>query len=191
MLKKIVILILLSACIVGLAFSCRETNDSYDSFERSFDKKGNYIGFSDLPSNYTFEKAKNDGCFVQRDLNTFANENLWDNFVKASSQREDSSIRIVRFFTEDDSVYFTDLHYMNGYYYIFCPSLKNQKKKGFLYLLTLGGKDDNPPKNSCYIVLSNDKTLTYETVKKDLDSIILHGRKHDKNVPKYEIVMLK
>lgn len=191
MLKKIVILILLFTCIAVLASSCIKTNDNYDSFERSFDEKGNYIGFSDLPSDYTFEKAKDDGCFVKQNLDTYANENLWDNFVKASSQREDSSIRIVQFFTEDNSAYFTDLHYMNGYYYVFNASSKNQRKKGYLYLLTLGGKNDNPPKGSCYIVLTNDKNLTYETVKRDLDSFVLYGRKRDKNVPNYALVMFK
>lgn len=186
--KKTVSLISLFVCIIVLVLSLNKTSDSYEAFERSFDEKGNYIGFSDLPANYTFEKARNDGCFVKQDLHTFANEDLLDNFIKASSQRKDSRIRIVQFFSEDNSYYFIDLYYMNRYYYEFSPSSKNHKKEAYSYLLTLGGKNDVPPKDSFYIVLTNDRTLNYETVKKDIDSFVL-GRKRDKRVPKYELVV--
>lgn len=189
--KKTVSIVSLFVCITILALSFSKTSDSYKAFERSFDEKGNYIGFSDLPSDYTFERAKNDGCFVQQDLHTFANEDLLDNFIKASSQKKDSRIRLVQFFTEDNSAFFTDLYYMNGYYYEFSPSSKGQKKEAYSYMLKLGRKGDTPPKDYRYIVLTNDRSLTYDMVKKALDSMLLHGQKPDKKIPKFVLVVYK
>jgi hypothetical protein len=99
-LKKAVSLILLFVCIAVLAFSCSRAKDVNNTLEFSFDKGGHYLGFSDLPSDYTFEKAKEDGYFVKQDLDIAANENVWNEFVQASLQKENSSIRIVQFFTE-------------------------------------------------------------------------------------------
>lgn len=123
---------MLFICIAGLAFICSKIKDSDYSLELPLDKDGNYVGFCDLPTNYTIEKAKNDGYFVREDLDTVANENVWDNFVQASLRKENTSIRMVQFYTEDtNTIYFTDLFYRNGYYYMFDSSSVKQKNNHF------------------------------------------------------------
>jgi hypothetical protein len=179
-LKKIVSLILLFVCIAVSAFFFIKIKDRNHSLGLPLDKDGNYTGFCDLPTNYTFDEAKNAGYFVREDLHTIANENAWDNFVQASLRKENTSIRMVQYFTEDTSkVYYTDLFYRNGYYYKFDSTSKKHKIQPFLYLLSLGN----------IIVLTNDKTLTDVTVRKVMAS---SSREYAKKMAeKFSFVMYK
>lgn len=193
--KKSQILSITFICFIVVVFSSCRRSDTYNAFKKSFDKKGNYTGFSDLPEKYTFENAKKDGCLVLQDLVILENENLWEEFVNTTSKKEDSSIRIATFYTDTNNSYLQDLYYVNGHYYSFSSTLGGKKKKGFLYLLTLREIDDNSPLRITYVLLTNDKDLTYYRVSKDIESAVTDdsraGKRTDKNIPKYEIVFIK
>jgi len=168
---------------------CNKTkvNDKIQKF--SFDKNGNYVGFSDLPLKYTIENAKADGCFVTQNSEVIVNQDVWNNFIEASLRKENANIRMVQFYTENkESPFFTDLFYNDGYYYLFDSSAVNLKKEPFLYLLTLECKIKNPFKNTSVIVLTNDSTLTYEKVEMRLISSYTD---YMKSVPPFRIVMFK
>lgn len=186
--KKSIFLILVLFCIAVLILSFSQTkNNSILSF--SFDKDGNYLGFSNLPLNYTIEAAKSDGYFVIQDLEVIANKNVWEDFVKASLHRENASIRIVKFYTEKAAgPYFLDLFYEDGYYYLFDSSAENPDKQPYLYLLTLEGQFGNPLRDSGAIVLANDNTLTFEKLMRALLSSDMNSIK---SISPFKIVMFK
>lgn len=193
--KKSQILFIIFICFIVVVFSSCRRSDTYNTFKKSFDKKGNYTGFSDFPENYTFENAKKDGCLVLQDLVILENENLWEEFVNTTSKKEDSSIRIAEFYKDTGNTYFHDLYYIKRRYYMFSRSQKEQKKKGFLYLLILGEIDDNITGRITYVLLTNDKDLTYYKVSKDIESMVTDesraGKRTNKDIPKYEIVFIK
>ncbi len=167
----------------------KEVKVSDDLLNFSFDESGNYIGFSDLPSNYTIEDAKADGYFTTKDLEIIANKNVWDRFVETSLSKKNSSIRMVKFYSESaGSTYFLDLFYMDGYYYLFDSSAKNQEKYPYKYLLTLEGRFGNPQKDSSVILLTNDNTLTFDMV---MRSVFSSNMDYIKSIPPYKLIMVK
>jgi hypothetical protein len=187
--KKVIALILVFVCIAALIFGCSKTKNGGTSLNFSFDKNGNYTGFSDLPLNYTIEDAKDGGYYVTQNLEVIANKNVWDNFVDTSLRRENTSIRMVKFHTEStDSPFFLDLFYEDGYYYLFDSSAENQEKQPYLYLLTLEGKFGNPVRDSGVILLTNDDALTFGTVMKVL---ISSNMDYIKSVSPFRIVSFK
>lgn len=188
-LKKVIPQILSFICISVLFFGCGKIQTYDKSLNFSFDKNGNYIGFSDLPSNYTIEKAKNDGYFVTQNLDSAANENVWENFVQSSLRKENTSIRIVKFYSgETNSPYFLDLFYKDEYYYIFDSSAENQQKQPYSYLLTLEGKFGNPLRDSSAVVLTNNNNLTFDKLMKAMVSSNLND---SLSISPFKIVMLK
>lgn len=185
--KKVIAFILIFVCIVVLIFGCSKANSSDTSLHFSFDKNGNYEGFSDLPLNYTIKDAKDDGYFVTQNLEFIANEKVWDNFVEASLRRENTGVRCIKFYTETtESPYFLDLFYEDGYYYLFDSTSENQQKQPYLYLLTLEGKFGNPLKDSGVIVLTDDDTLTFEKV---MSAMLSSSTVYIKSVSPFKLVM--
>jgi len=190
--KKVITSIVLLLCIGTMIFIFYKTKGEDISSKLTFDKTEDYKGFSDLPKNYTIEEAEDDGYFVTKDLSFVANKDLWDNFVKASSLKKNTSIRMVSFFTEDKkSPYFKDLFYQDGYYYLFDSSAeteKNQEKEPFLHLLTLVQYPKEPLKGLSIIVLTNDNTLTF---KKFNEAMYSSNSEVSRSILPYKLVAIK
>ena len=187
--RKITLLIMMFACIAVLTLGCGKSKNDDASLDFSFDKNGNYTGFSDLQSDYTIDAAKNDGYFVTQDSEVIANKHEWDNFVDASLRRENTGIRMVNFYTENiDSPYFLDLFYDDGYYYLFDSSAENQQKQPYSYLLTLEGQFGNPLKASGIIVMTNDDALNFGKV---MSVMLSSNMDYIKSVSPFRIVMFK
>jgi hypothetical protein len=186
--RKIMAVLLTTVCIIGLLTSCSVKNNNA-AIAFSFDDKGNYTGFSNLPTKYTVEDAKKDGYFVVQDLDVVANNEVWDNYVEAAAKGNNTGIRIVSFYTEDNNEpHFNDLFFDDGHYYLFDSSSENQEKQPYLYLLTLVGKSGNPLRDSGVIVLTNDNTLTFDNVRK---SMISSSIDYIKSVSQYRLVMFQ
>jgi len=190
--KKVITSIVLLLCVGTLIFIFYKTKNKDISPKFTFDKSENYTGFSDLPKNYTIEAAEDDGYFVTKDLTFAANKDVWDKFVKTSSQKENTSIRIVSFFTEDKKgPYFKDLFYQDGYYYLYDSSATTEKKEEkvpFSYMLVLKQDLSDYWKPLSMIVLTNDKTLTFEKLDKAMLSCNSEALK---SVWPYRIVTIK
>lgn len=186
--RKKVVLILLLLCVL-LVFGCNKKVNSNNLLNFSFDDSGNYTGFSDLPANYTIEDAKTDGCYTTQDLEAVANENIWDSFVEASKNKKNTSIRKVSFHTKNEnSPFFEDLFYRDGYYYCFDSSAENQEKHPFLYLLTLEGQFGNPLKDTVIIILTDDNTLTFDNI---IQSALSSDINYRKNMSPFKLIMIK
>lgn len=187
--KKVIRMILILVCMAILISGCNKTNSGDYSLKFTLDINGKYTGFSNLPVNYTIQDAKNDGYFVTQDLEVIANKNVWDNFVKASLRRENTGIRIVKFFKESvDGPYFFDLFYNDGYYYLFDSSSKTQVKQPYLNLRALEGKFGDPLRDSGAIVLTNDDALTFDMVMK---AMLSSNTDDIKSISPFQIVMFK
>jgi len=187
--KRGILLISVFVCISVLISSCSKVKSNDNSPNFSFDQNGNYTGFSDLAINYTIEDAKDDGYYVTQNLEVIANKNMWDNFVETSLHKENTGIRIVKFYTEStDGPYFLDLFYRDGYYYLFDSSAENQEKQRYSYLLTLEGQMGNPVKDSSITVLTNDDTLTFGKV---MRAMLSSNMDYIKSVSSFKIVMFR
>ena len=167
--KKTIILLLTFICIIGLLTSCNG-KAGYSTLQFSFNANDEYIGFQNLPQNYTIIDAEKDGCFLMQGLFIIPNIEIWDNFLEAVSQNINSGIRIVNFDNTPNSPYFFDLFYNEGNYYLFDSTSTTHEKQPFLYLLELEGLYGSPLKRWTLSVLTNDNTLTFDKFTKSITS---------------------
>jgi hypothetical protein len=85
---------------ISVFVGCNRIKYTNTSLKFSFDIKGNYLGFANLPRNYDIEKAEKDGYLVMLDSEIISNSDMWDSFVTTSLRKESTSVRIVKFYTE-------------------------------------------------------------------------------------------
>ena len=150
------------------------------------DEQGNYTGFSDLPLNYSFEDAKKAGYIAEQDSVIVANRELWDRFVASAAAGRNSSVRIFTALTKDGShPAIRDLYLQDGYYYLFDSDSDSRNVDGFSYLLTLEGQFGNPKKDRTIVVITDDRTLTFDTIMK---SILSSNMEFIKSVSPYKLV---
>lgn len=156
--KKILFILSIILFFTG----CSKTTSKPQMLDFEFDSDGNYIGFSDLPVDYTKKQATKDGCYVRKDSKAVAGFSQWKDFIQDTSDNKDTSIRIVNFY--DDAIYFLDLYYIDGYYRVFDSSSDDLKDYKFKHLLTLKGQLPLAKKSGTINTLTDDPTLTYEDV---------------------------
>ena len=187
--KKSSALLLLLVSLFLLA-GCNETNKDNITPKFTFDQNIQYTGFQTLPSIYTIEEATKDGYLVTKDLKIIANEDLYSNFIETSSRGKNTSIRLVKFFTNESSKhpFYTDIFYEEGFYYSFDSSAPTQEKEPYKYLLTLEGETGNPLRDSGLIVLSSDENLTFGQI---IGAMISSNMSVIESTPKHQILMFK
>lgn len=187
--KKSGVFLLLVVSLVLLA-GCNESKTEETSPKFTFDQNIQYTGFQTLPSIYTIEEATKDGYLVTKDLKIIANEDLYSNFLETSSRGKNTSIRLVKFFTDESSKhpFYTDIFYEEGFYYSFDSSAPTQEKEPYQYLLALEGKIGNPLRNSGLIVLSNDQKLTFDQI---IGAMISSNMSVIESTPKHQILMFE
>ncbi|MDF2513626.1 MAG: hypothetical protein K0S04_3492 [Herbinix sp.] len=161
--KKVLVVISLVSVIL-LISSCGSAINK--NVEYSFDANGNYTGFKTVPKDYTPEQAEKDGCYISKNLKEIGGEKEWTKFVNNAAKGKDSSIRIMSIY--DEGTYYEDLFFMDGSYQIFDSSSEDLKIHKYKYLLDLKGRMPNAKKDSRFVVLTDDRTLTYEKVSMSL-----------------------
>ena len=187
--KKSGVFLLLVVSLVLLA-GCNESKTEETAPKFTFDQNIQYTGFQTLPVVYTIEEATKDGYLVTKDLKIIANEDLYSNFIETSSRGKNTSIRLVKFFTNESSKhpFYTDIFYEEGFYYSFDSSAPTEEKEPYQYLLALEGKIGNPLVDSGFVVLTNDKTLTFDQV---ILNMITSSMSVKETIPKHQIIMFK
>lgn len=157
--KKILVVISLVSVILLISSWGSAINKN---LEYSFDANGNYTGFKNVPEDYTPEQAEKDGCYISKNLQEIGGEKAWTKFIENAAKGKDSSVRIMSIY--DDGTYFDDLFFLDGSYQIFDSSSEDLKIHKFKYLLDLKGRGPNAVKDSRFVVLTNDETLTFDKV---------------------------
>jgi len=163
--KKVLVVIFLVSVIL-LISSCSSAINK--NLEYSFDANDNYIGFENIPEDYTPEQAEKDGCYISKNLKEIGGEKAWTKFVENAAKGKDSSVRIMSIY--DDGTYFEDLFFMDGSYQIFDSSSEDLKIHKYKYLIDLIGRMPNAVKDSRFVVLTDDEALTFDKVSLSLIS---------------------
>ena len=128
----------------------------------SFDDDGNYTGFSSIPQDYTSEQAANDGCYVLDGVIIDIGDGRLRRFIEDSNNKKDSSVRIMKIF--DEGTFYSDLFYIDGKYRAFDSSSEDLSDHAYDYILELKGRMPNAARDSYYVVLTDDKELSFKNV---------------------------
>lgn len=137
--------------------------------EPAYKANGDYSGFSDIPDNYTPQKAKEDGCFVivSADENDTKSKvygkNQWQSFFESSNKGKDSFLRVAHFIGKEG--YYSDLFYHENKYYQYTKDEYGIRLMGsYKYLRALAGEDGMPRKQVTLYVLTDSMDLTCNDV---------------------------
>ncbi len=137
--------------------------------------RGKYKGFENIADGYSIKQAIDDGCMVIVSVSdtqssvkvTLKNEiaegyEYWQNFLEKSRRGEDTFLRTVHVMLGNVFVY--DLYYSDGKYTVYELSYGEVSEgKEFSFLRRLDGMTGE--KTEHIYVLTDDPTLTYESVK--------------------------
>ena len=169
--------LMITCCTIFLLMGCEEVVDTSEADSKI------YAGFLNVPEEYTAKEAASDGCVVYKNVTLRNGKDKWEAFVAAIAEGKKSNVRIYQMFGISGEYYLKDLYYTgNDYHYII--SL-NPKKYDYTYkyMLDLMGTEANSVAKIHYVVLTDDKKLTFEEVYK-----YMYGNK-DNNQHDFQVVI--
>lgn len=162
--KKRILLIALAAMVLLLYAGCSGAMHGMPEPPKlSLSADGYYSGFTDLPEKCTQEEAVKKGYYVLCDLQEVQGRTAWDDFLNTADRGENAFLRIANY-QVGENPYFQDIYFQNGSYYYFDSSAGAQKPVPFSYLLTLTGEDGIPKQESTAIILTSERSLTFDDV---------------------------
>lgn len=126
--------------------------------------KGVYQGFDQLPENYTDRQAKEDGCVIYRDTKLVEGTERWDQFLQSVEQKQPAKVRILYQFGREKRWFLQDLFYDGKSFRLILSKNPEVHDYEYKYLLDLEGRMDNAVKPVRYVVLTNDKDLSFQEV---------------------------
>lgn len=142
-----------------------------------------YLGFQNIPTNYTANKASEDGCVVYKNITLKNGREKWDAFALAVAEGKKSNIRIYQSFGMGKEYYLKDLYYTGKEFRYFVSLDPKKYDYSYKYMLDLNGTEPNSVAKIRYVVLTNDKNLTFEKVYK-----YLYGNK-DNNKNDFQLII--
>jgi hypothetical protein len=154
----VTVAVLITAVVLALSACGKQTG-----FSPVFmvDANGIYSGFSDVTESLDIEKAETLGYVAIDGQLIVKNSGIWENFVSQSARGNNSSVRLVYFYT-NKSVYIIDVFYNNGQYYLFDSSVEVQNTDGFDHLLRLEGSFGMPKRDTVILLLADDESITFD-----------------------------
>ncbi|MBE6609632.1 MAG: hypothetical protein E7634_03070 [Ruminococcaceae bacterium] len=138
-----------------------------------YDENGKYIGFSDIPDNYTVNDAINDGCIVIETIDAGVDERglkltetptkvgyeKFTAFCEKAEQGENAFLRVAHFISEQ--YYYTDLYYHDGKFTVFTNSYELGISEGESYSLLRRLESNRNGKTHSYYVLTDSTEFDY------------------------------
>lgn len=183
---------LFPAVLAALLFLCAGCSGAVHGMpappKLPLDADGYYSGFADLPEQCTQEQAAKRGYYVRLDSQDVQNRPAWDDFVSTAGRGENAYLRIANFYQDGEGPYFQDIYYQNGSYYYFDSSAQAQKPTAFSYLLTLKGEDGIPKQKVAAAVLTSDRSLTFDDVKRFFYS---SSREDTEDIPAFQLLLFR
>ncbi len=158
-----------------------------------------------LTNNYSLEQAKADSCLVMENGDVTSGKEVFDEFLGKTSREKDARIRVVNYYTLDEStvseeyyeqekdsypvLFVTDVVYENGEYKTYSYANEDDElvKKTYKYIIK-DEFDANPEAtftNATYYMLVNDKSLTFNTIVKVLMSS--NSNDYDRDISHFNI----
>lgn len=153
-------------------------------FGCSSQKNYNANDLKSLTNNYTLEQAREENCLVMEDGSVTSGQDIFDDFLAKTENKEPASIRVVKYYTLDKSTVspelyeqekdkypvmcITDVIYKNGTFTTYSYENLDDElfEKTFKYMV----KDEyiaNPQATfttSLNYILVNDKNVTYDKI---------------------------
>ena len=142
-----------------------------------YNSHGEYIGFNDIPSQYSAEDAIADGCLVIDINGGITNAKGYEHFltfVETSGQGENAFLRVANY--ADGLDYYQDLYYCDGKYIIFSFYGSGVFKECYSYLRCLNSDPYD------FYVLTDSMELTYSDV---LSVVLSSDSSRWKELPPY------
>ena len=149
-----------------------------------------FTPLGELPSDYTVEEAKDDGCVIIENGDVTSGQNFWDSFVEQTRRSDDAYVRYCHYYTIEDpsryapeyyeeikadypKIYVHDLSFDGDTYTDRYFEGDNENVREYKYLM----KYEDAPESewATYVsctryVLTNDNTVTWDDITRSMYS---------------------
>ena len=155
--------------MISLLCSCTPESKRVTELSLKFDASGNYIGFKEIPSNYSASQAYRDSCLVIFEsgeipdkYEIYAGKENWQNFYDMTEKNQDTKIRVAQYYK--DTTYFEDIFYIDEKFHYFNSKNNELTDVTYNYILKLSSVYHGFEEIDVKYVLTNDNKLTYDEV---------------------------
>lgn len=128
-----------------------------------------YVPLSEIPDNYTFEDAKKDGCVAFEGTSLVSGGDVWNGFLYAIRDGKAETVRIAKYYPDDNSMYLSDLTY-NGVSYMITTDEGSVSEYKYLNHYIEDVTTNSAYSAAEYYILTNDKYVTYKQLELSLVS---------------------
>ena len=176
---------------VGLLTACTtedipDENTDYDVMNKGivYEKEGNvlYSGFDNIEEEYTYEKALSDGCIEAYEMREEEVLELVNKFQEKANNDQAYSVRFIKFMEDHkQDMFFQDLCYFEGKYYLFDSRSNAPEKYGYDYIKITRDKEHS---EIGYVLLTDKlETSSADVFKMRTSSVAPAGKSE------FEVVM--
>lgn len=144
-----------------------------------------YRGFRDVNTYFSQQECAKVGYVVIEDGTISKNYGAVQEFIKSTDTVNSGHLRFASFH-EGEGPSYMDLVYLDGEFYCYYMGEEDLSAKPYTYLLELEGSSGNPAKKYKMIVVSDDKSLTFDQVKKAMYS---SSMEYTNSLGKHRIVL--
>lgn len=167
-------ILLLLICSLIMLTSCSQNTNIKKTLP-------DFEDINDLPTSYTLEDAKLDGCVVFEDLTLISGEANWKEFLDLSQSDKEATIRIVTYYSDESTLYIRDLSFDGSYYYV-TEKYEESKQYRFLNHYTIKADNNASYKTFDYYILVNEKDVSFDSLERSMTS-----SKSDAYIDQYRI----
>lgn len=156
--KKYIIFTIFSIVLIGcvIIFIMNTRNPVY------FNKEGLYTAFEDLPNLYSKEEAIKDNCVVYENNKLVSGEEIWKKFIRNSLNGRKSFVRIATIL--DNEALIGDLVFTGNEYSFYARMNNGKLSAQYKHILEVSGKESSSGKTISYVIMCNEKNITYSDV---------------------------
>ena len=125
------------------------------------------LPLDELPNNYSLAQAKKDGCAVFEDGRMVSGQGMWDSFVEASSHGKAAEVRLCRYESRENGIYFHDLSYDGEAYTVRAYENGRDLVETYPYMMYYAGRAEAAnAQYSSYVryVMTKDNSVTWEEI---------------------------
>lgn len=166
--------------VVGLLTACTTTDISEESSERNginsaisyaTEETALYNGFDDIKENYTYEEALEDGCIEAYEMSEEEVLTLVSQFQEKANNGESYRVRFIMFMKDHkQDMFFQDLCYYEGKYYLFDSRSTSTEKYGFDYIKITSDQEES--KYEHLLITDNMETKGEDVFNMILSSVV-------------------
>ena len=156
--------LLLTSCSTGTYGDAGASNSLPDSIALP----DGMLPYAELPKDYSFEQAKQDGCVVHKQYDLVSGQEVWDAFIEKTSRGEPAFVRLAFYTNGGSDGFLQDLTYDGEHYLLYSFESGQEYTREYKYLVRYFDISKNGAVNvgTLHYILIDENSYTWEELER-------------------------